>query len=157
MLHRPASWVGPQYGCEKPSIWLSFGADLMSWKNDHLLASPIHDWESEEVGGCAPPVRTARGWLVLYHGIDAEEVCRVGAMLLDLEDPRRVLGRTPAPILEPEEIYEHEGLVPNTVLPTGNVVIKDELFVYYGAAQTSTAVATAPLEDLADFVFSHAP
>jgi predicted GH43/DUF377 family glycosyl hydrolase len=155
LLHRPTSWVGTQYGCEKPSIWLATGPDLMSWKNDQLLAQPRQDWEAEEIGGCAPPVRTERGWLMLYHGVDSEGVRRVGAMMLDAGNPAQVLGRTPEPVLEPETEYEVEGVEPNVVMPSGTVVIDGDLFVYYGAGGTHIGVATAPLEDLAAFVLDH--
>lgn len=157
MLHRPYNWTGPEYGCEKPSIWLSFSEDLMSWREDHLLAQPKFDWESEKIGGSTPPIKTDRGWLMLYHGVDSSGAYRVGAMMLDLNNPLQILGRTPEPILEPEESYEKEGVVPNVVFPCGNVVIGDTLFVYYGAADTHCAVATAPLKELVDHVLEHNP
>ena len=86
---------------------------------------------------------------MLYHGVDARNVYRVGALLLDLEDPCHILARTPDPILEPEYGYETRGLVPSgVVFPTGNVVVDGTLYVYYGAADTSVGVATARLEDV---------
>lgn len=157
MLHRPASWVGPAYGCERPSIWLSLSDDLPHWRHSQLLAQPVADWECAKIGGNAPPIRTDRGWLMLYHGVDERQVYRVGAMMLDLDDPHRILARTPEPILEPETPYERKGLVANVAFPCGNVVIGDTLFVYYGGADTVCAVATAPLKDLVDFVMSHSP
>jgi predicted GH43/DUF377 family glycosyl hydrolase len=155
LLHRPVSWIGPAYGCAKPSIWLSLSDDLLVWKDDHLLAQPYFAWESAKVGGGAPPLRTDRGWLVLYHGVDGRQVYRVGAMMLDLDDPRRVLARTPEPILEPELPYEKVGLVPNVVFPCGNVVIGDRLFVYYGGADTCCCVATIGLCELVEHVMRH--
>lgn len=155
MLHRPAEWVGPQYGCDRPSIWISFGPDLMSWKEDHLLAKSEYDWESQKVGGGTPPVLTDKGWVTLYHGVDDEQVYRVGALLLDAQNPRKVLARTPEPIFEPETDYETEGLVPHVVFPTGNVVIDDVLHVYYGAADTHTGLATVPLQELVDHLLAN--
>jgi len=154
MLHRPASWVGGTYGCSRPSIWISFSEDLLSWRGDLLLAQPAFDWECAKVGGAAPPIRTDAGWLVLYHGVDDKSVYRVGAMVLDLDNPGIILGRVPEPVLEPEQPCEREGLVPNVVFPTGNITMGNQLFVYYGAADTHCCVATAPLRELVDYVLS---
>ena len=121
----------------------------MTWKEDCLLAAPAFDWELKKIGGSTPPLRTPDGWLVLYHGVDARNIYRVGAFLLDLEDPCRILARTPEPILEPEYEYETRGLMPcGVVFPTGNVIVDGRLFVYYGAADTTIAVATAPLDEV---------
>lgn len=155
MLHRPATWVGPQYGCEKPSIWLSFGEDLLCWAEEHLLAQPVFDWECRKIGGGSPPIKTDKGWLVLYHGVDENTVYRVGAIMLDLDDPLKILGRIPYPILEPETDYERVGLVPNVVFPCGNVVIGDELFVYYGGTDKYCCVATCPVDALVEAVLEH--
>ena len=155
MLHRPSAWVGPQYGCEKPSIWLSFSNDLLCWHEEHLLAQPAFDWEGCKIGGSTPPIRTDKGWLTLYHGVDSQFVYRTGALLLDLDNPLKILGRTPQPILEPEAEYECNGLVKNVVFPCGNVVIGDTLFVYYGAADTHCCVATVRLNELLDYILSN--
>jgi predicted GH43/DUF377 family glycosyl hydrolase len=155
MLHRPGSWVGPEYGCDKPSMWLTFGSDMLCWSEEFLLAQPVFDWEGRKIGGSTPPIRTGAGWLVLYHGVDDKIVYRVGAMLLDLNDPRMVLGRTPRPILEPEADYERVGLIPNVVFPCGNVVIGDELFVYYGGADKYCCVATCSLGELIDYILAN--
>lgn len=155
LLHRPVSWVGPRYGCAKPSIWIALSDDLLIWPDDQILAQPHFAWESAKIGGSTPPLRTEKGWLTLYHGVDGNQVYRVGAMLLDLEDPRRVLARLPEPILEPERSYERAGLVPNVVFPCGNVVIGDRLFVYYGGADTCCCVATVGLRELVDELLRH--
>jgi beta-1,2-mannobiose phosphorylase / 1,2-beta-oligomannan phosphorylase len=155
MLHRPSSWIGPKYGCEKPSIWLSFSDDLLNWPEEHLLAKPAFDWEAAKIGGSTPPIRTDKGWLTLYHGVDSKSVYRTGALLLDLNNPLKILGRTPEPILEPETEEECKGLVDNVVFPCGNVVIGDTLFVYYGAADTCCCVATAKLGELVDYVLAN--
>lgn len=155
MLHRPVSWVGPDYGCVKPCMWIAFSRDLLTWRESTVLAQSQYAWESSKIGGATPPIRTDHGWLTLYHGVDATRTYRVGAILLDLKDPRRVIARTPEPILEPVEPYEREGLVPNVVFPCGNVVIRDTLFVYYGGADTYCCVATCPLKELVDHLLAH--
>lgn len=155
MLHRPAEWVGSTYGCTHPSMWLARSRDLLDWKEHHLLASPAFAWEEKKIGGSTPPLKTPRGWLVFYHGVDHHNIYRVGAMLLDLINPLRILARTPVPVLEPAMAYEREGIVPNVVFPTGNVIIGDRLYVYYGGADKVCCVATAPLAAFVDFVASH--
>ncbi len=157
LLHRPGSWVGPTYGCERPSIWMSFSDDLLCWRNEHLLAQPVFDWECRKIGGSTPPIKTTKGWLTLYHGVDDQMIYRVGAMLLDLKNPLQILGRTPQPILEPVAEYERAGLVPNVVFPCGNVVINGTLFVYYGGADKVCCVATCPLMDLVEYTLDHPP
>ncbi|MBN1346804.1 MAG: glycosidase, partial [Phycisphaerae bacterium] len=154
MIHRPATWTGPEYGCENPSIWISYCDDVLSWKDSAVLAQPAFDWECVKIGGSTPPIKTPKGWLTLYHGVDKNHVYRVGAFMLDLENPSRIIARTREPILEPEADYELNGLVPNVVFPCGNVVIGDRLFVYYGGADRVCCVATAPLEELVEHVLS---
>lgn len=155
LLHRPVSWTGPGYGCDRPSMWISFSRDLLHWPEHHLFAMPAFDWEGAKIGGSTPPIRTEQGWLLLYHGVDAAHVYRVGAMLLDLKNPRRILARLPEPILEPEMDYERKGLVPNVVFPTGNVVIDGRLFVYYGGADKVCCVATIGLNELVAHLKKH--
>lgn len=155
LFHRPSSWMGPAYGCDRPSMWISFSRDLLAWDTHHLFATPTYSWEALKIGGGTPPIKTADGWLIIYHGVDTDHVYRAGAMLLDLKNPRRILARSPEPILEPEMNYERNGLVPNVVFPTGNVVIGDRLFVYYGGADKVCCVATAPLADLLAYLKKH--
>jgi predicted GH43/DUF377 family glycosyl hydrolase len=151
MLHRPAGEPQVQYGCVRPSIGIAFADDLLMWTEDHLLLEPAFNWEEKKIGGSTPPLRTPKGWLVLYHGVDANDIYRVGALLLDIEQPRRILARTREPILEPEHDYETRGLMPcGVVFPTGNVIVDGTLFVYYGAADTTIGVATAPLSEVLD-------
>jgi predicted GH43/DUF377 family glycosyl hydrolase len=105
-------------------------------------------WDSEKVGAAGPPVKTREGWLMLYHGVSEDKVYRVGAVLLDLKNPARVLARLVYPILEPETSYEREGQVPKVVFPCGNVVLKDILYVYYGGGDSVVGVATLNLKEL---------
>lgn len=151
LLHRPMQWVGERYGCEHPSIWLAFGDDPLTWGEDVLLAKAEQDWE-RKIGGSTPPLRTEAGWLTLYHGVDASGTYRVGALMLDLADPRRVLARTPTPVMEPAFEYETVGIYAGCVFPTGNVVVGDTLFVYYGGADRFIGCATASLSALVDHV-----
>ena len=156
MLHRPKDWVGASYGVSEPSIWIKFSDDLLAWEDKPsqlLLTGRPHSWE-EKIGGSTPPILTDEGWLVLYHGVADGGLAQysVGALLLDAEDPTKVLARTPEPILEPELPYETAGFYNGCVFPTGNVVVDGTLYVYYGAADKYVGVATCQLEDLLKYL-----
>jgi predicted GH43/DUF377 family glycosyl hydrolase len=112
----------------------------------NIILKPAQRWEEKKVGIGPPPIRTDAGWIVIYHGVDSHTVYRVGAALLDLEDPFRVIARTPEPILEPEASFEKIGVVPNVVFPEGAVVMKNELKVFYGGADKVCCVASVPLK-----------
>jgi predicted GH43/DUF377 family glycosyl hydrolase len=156
MLHRPMQWTGPEYETKFPAMWLCYSDDLMSWSDSELLAKGEAWWECK-IGGATPPLRTPEGWFVLYHAVDAEGVYRVGAMILDLDNPGLVLARTPEPILEPEEYFEWNGLYPHgVVFPTANVVVDDVIYVYYGCADESIGVATADFPALVAYVMGYA-
>ncbi len=105
-------------------------------------------WDGVKVGIAGPPVKTKKGWLLLYHGISRSKKYRVGAVLLDLEDPTVVKARTAVPVFEPEESYERNGLIPNVVFPCSLIVRNGTVYIYYGAADSVIGVATIKLEDL---------
>ena len=105
-------------------------------------------WDSAKVGISAPPVKTKRGWILLYHGVSRPGKYRVGAVVLDLKDPTKIIGRTTYPLFEPQMPYETKGQVPNVVFPCGNVVIGDRLFVYYGGGDSVVGVATVDINKL---------
>lgn len=151
MLHRPKEWVGKEYGCEHPSIWIKFSNDLMVWDEpSKLLLSGIKGTWEEKIGGSTPPLKTKDGWLIIYHGVEngGQGFYRVGAVLLDLEDPTIVTHRLPYFIMEPEYDYELEGYYRGCVFPTGNMIIDNTLYVYYGAADKYVGLATCNLEEL---------
>jgi len=104
-------------------------------------------WDSRRIGGTSPPIETEYGWLLFYHGISKRTGhYNVRAALLDLEDPTTILYRTHDPLLEPEMPYEKEGMVANVVFPCGAVMIKDQLYIYYGGADKYVGVATIDME-----------
>lgn len=156
MLHRPMDWVGKKYGTQHPGIWIATGKDILSLRDTRLLAKGKYDWE-RKIGGNTPPLRTPHGWLTLYHGVGDDGHYRLGAMLLDLDDPGHVLHRTPEWIMQPEESYELTGLYEGCIFPCGKVLIGEALFVYYGAADKYVALATCPLEELLDHLRSCPP
>src|SRR3989304_9253128 len=112
------------------------------------MMRPQESWEKRKIGVGPPPVKTTDGWLIIYHGVDENYVYRSGAALLDVDEPRRIVARSRAPILEPEEPYEKKGFVPDVVFPQAAMVLEGTLYVFYGAADTVTCVATAHLEEL---------
>ncbi len=105
-------------------------------------------WDGGKVGISTPPVKTKDGWLLLYHGVSWSTTYRVGAVLLDLKDPTIVRARTGIPLFEPQEEYEHKGVVPNVVFPCGLTIRKGTVYMYYGAADYVIGVATIKLAKL---------
>jgi len=136
------------------NIWIDFLDDL-TFANNRFLGGTVlvgprdTAWDSKRIGIAAPPIKTRAGWLLLYHGISKRTShYNVRAMLLHKRDPRKILCRTYDTILEPAMPYEKEGIVPNVVFPCGAVAIKNQLFVYYGAADKVVCVATVDLDNL---------
>ncbi|MEP1779826.1 hypothetical protein [Reichenbachiella sp.] len=156
LLNRPKEWIGPDYGCKYPAIWLTLSDDMMNWdySTSVMVIQGEEAWE-EKIGGSTPPLYTEDGWLTLYHGVDNKGIYRVGAMLLDLENPAKVLAKTKDFIMEPEFDYENEGLYNGCVFPTGNVIVDNTLYVYYGAADQYCGVATCKVDELVGFIKSN--
>jgi beta-1,2-mannobiose phosphorylase / 1,2-beta-oligomannan phosphorylase len=151
MLHRPKQWVGKEYGCDYPSIWIRYSDDLMVWEEEStLLLGGINGTWEEKIGGSTPPLRTDDGWLLIYHGVEngGNGYYRVGVALLDLDDPTKVIARLPDWIMEPEHDYEIEGFYKGCVFPTGNMIVDNILYVYYGAADKYVGLATCDINEL---------
>jgi predicted GH43/DUF377 family glycosyl hydrolase len=162
MLYRPNSSRldgGVATGSE---IEMAVSKDLLDWTPKAIVMSGrFHFWD-EYIGSGPPPIKTRRGWLHIYHGVAthfaASNVYQAGVMLLDLHQPGRLIGRSKYNILEPREMYELTGQVPNVVFPTGlvpsqvdsNGFVDDdtELFLYYGAADTCVCLATTTVREL---------
>jgi len=153
MMHRPMTWVGEEYGTEHPAMWVSTGDDLLNLQDSRILAKAKYDWE-RKIGGNTPPIRTEYGWLTLYHAVGTDYHYRLGAMLLDLEEPSKLLHRTPDWLIQPEEYYELEGYYNGVIFPCGKIVIDGTLFVYYGGADKYVGLATCPLQELLDHLLS---
>lgn len=150
-LDRPYNFRSPQ---QTGSIWISFSPDLVYWGHYRPLLFPYGPFCSSKVGP-TPPIRTDRGWLVIIHGVwstCAGDRYSLGAMLLDLQDPTVVLGKTEGWILTPEAPYERVGHVSNVVFSCGCIpdYASDSLRVYYGAADERICLATGSLSGLVD-------
>jgi len=155
LLHRPTSSVGAH-------IWLSFSPDLIHWGQSRILipARKGSWWDARKIGLGPQPVETNEGWLIIYHGVKttaAGELYRVGLALLDLDDPSRVIKRCDEWVFGPSKTYERIGDVPDVTFPCGVIVRGDQLFMYYGAADTTLAVATASVSELLDFILTEKP
>ncbi|MHB1001429.1 MAG: glycoside hydrolase family 130 protein [Armatimonadota bacterium] len=132
-----------------PNIWIAYSEDLVSW-HDHKLLMRVQPtaWDCNRIGAGAQPLKTEYGWLNFYHGVDHRRYYRLGVLLLDLDDPSKVIGRSIDPVLSPETDYEKYGLIPNVVFTCGAVEKDGQYFVYYGGADKVIGVATMAVEDL---------
>ena len=153
LFHRPVSVIGG-----RPGVWMSRSRDLHSWAAPEPVfgARPGGWWDSARVGIGPPPLETPQGWLVVYHGVRdtvAGALYRVGLVLLDLDNPAVVLARSAEWVLGPTKGYELTGQVPGVVFPCGLTHTKTgELRLYYGAANTVIAMATAQIDDVLTFL-----
>ena len=156
LLDRPGGVVGGHTG-----IWINYSHDLIYWKKAGVILAPEPGWGHSKVGMCIPPIKTEKGWLCLYHGVKvtpAGRIYRIGAMLLDLSHPEKVIGYTPHFIFGPETYYERTGDVPNVVFPCGAIVENDgTIKMYYGAADTCIGLAEANIEELIELCLKDSP
>jgi beta-1,2-mannobiose phosphorylase / 1,2-beta-oligomannan phosphorylase len=151
-LHRPV--CGTPF--TRPEMWVARSPDLIHWGAHAPLNVSGGEWQSGRVGAGPPPVRVPDGWLVIYHGNRQSTrpgevgAYYAGAILLNPNDPARVLRRSPEPFFLPEADFEVAGFVPNVVFPTGVVQDRESILVYYGAADAFTAVAEFSERELRD-------
>ncbi len=143
-LHRPA----PLH-LGLPEIWIARSPDLLHWgRHEHLVGRTDQAWENSKIGGGAQMLETDKGWLQIYHGVDADQRYSLGALLLDRDDPRIVRARLAQPLGTPTEPYERTGFFDNVLFSCGALIEGDELWVYYGAADQVMALGTVALADL---------
>jgi len=143
-LHRPSS---PELGGNY--IWLAESPDLIHWGHHRCLVHTREGyWDSARVGAGASPIRTSEGWLEIYHGATRNNRYCLGALLLDLNEPWKVLARSEEPIMEPLEQYEQEGFFGHVIFTNGHVVSGDRLTLYYGAADSVICAATFSIESI---------
>lgn len=143
------------YGGGVGNMWISYSDDLLHWGDSTVVMTTRGGfWDSDRIGACAPPIETEHGWLHIYHGVkntSAGPLYRMGAVLLDLDDPAKVLCRSAVPILTPREYYERVGDVGNVVFACGAILEDDrKLKIYYGAADTCICLGFADVDELID-------
>jgi predicted GH43/DUF377 family glycosyl hydrolase len=134
---------------DRENLHLATSSDVHHWNDVSELYRPQNPWELLQLGNCGSPIETEVGWLVLTHGVGPMRRYAIGALLLDLHDPRRVIGHLPRPLIEPDE-SEREGYVPNVLYTCGALVHADQLIVPYGFSDAGVAVAQLALSDLLD-------
>jgi beta-1,2-mannobiose phosphorylase / 1,2-beta-oligomannan phosphorylase len=152
-IHRPMQWHGEGFPNRWPAIWIAASDDVLAWKDMKLLAKGQEDWE-DKIGANNPPLKTPHGWLQIYHGVGNDKQYRLGAMLLDLNDPFKVTHRTKRPFYEPVADYETQGIYKGVCFPCGHVVKDGTYFLYYGGGDVHCCVATTPLQDLIDHLLA---
>jgi predicted GH43/DUF377 family glycosyl hydrolase len=155
LIHRPVTYLGAH-------IWISYSPDLRHWGSHKLMLEARRGgwWDANKIGLSPPPIETPKGWLVIYHGVRqtaSGALYRLGLALFDLHTPELCLKRSNDWIFGPEESYEREGDVANVVFPCGYTLAPDgdTLRLYYGAADTSIALATGSLRELLDWLEQH--
>ena len=129
------------------NLYLMKSDDLHFWHSRQPLAKPTYSWEFVQIGNCGSPIETEAGWLVMSHGVGPMRKYSIGAYLLDLNDPTRVIGRLPHPLLSPDET-EREGYVPNVVYSCGALVHNGILILPYAMSDSASSFATIPLADV---------
>jgi len=136
-----------------PSIWIAYSDDLQRWGDMKPILHPRPDnWDSKRVGAGGVPIETPDGWLVLYHGYNFDHIYRLGAVLLDRDDPERVIRWPKDFLLEPQETWELKGDVRTAVFSAANPVVENTVYVYYGAADRVIGLATCALDELLEWV-----
>ncbi len=149
-LHRP----NPSSPFNMPEMWLARSPDSINWGGHTHFLGGAGTWDTGRIGAGPPPIRTEAGWLEIYHGNQKESIDGVvgayaaGALLLDGENPARIIARSPEPILTPQADHERNGFVPNVIFPTGIVRRGDALLVYCGAADTAVGVVELSWDEL---------
>ncbi len=127
--------------------YLMFSDDVHMWRSIELIQAPKYSWEFVQMGNCGSPVETSEGWLMITHGVGPMRGYCLGATLLDLEDPRKVIGRLKDPLIEPNE-KERVGYTPNVVYTCGALIHNDILILPYSMSDYATSFATIPVKDL---------
>jgi predicted GH43/DUF377 family glycosyl hydrolase len=141
LLHRPMIE-------EYMGIWIAYSDNLVEWYGQKEIMQAVEGWEGKKIGAGAPPIKTEKGWLLIYHGVDRGGVYRVGAAMLSLNDPSKLLYRCPDPILEPERDYEIRGVIPRVVFASGACEVLNRYYIYYGGADKVVCVATVDKKEM---------
>ncbi len=132
---------------DNENLHLMTSTNIRFWNEADILRTPEHPWEFVQIGNCGSPIETEHGWILLTHGVGPMRRYCIGAMLLDLDDPSRVIAASKEPLLSPNE-KEREGYVPNVVYSCGAMLHGDELIIPYAMADSATSVATISVADL---------
>jgi predicted GH43/DUF377 family glycosyl hydrolase len=129
------------------NIYVMFSDHLHFWHTMQLILEPKFPWEFIQLGNCGSPIETEAGWLVITHGVGAMRKYSIGAFLLDRDDPTKVIGRLPEPLIKPNT-SERDGYVPNVVYSCGSLVHNGQLVIPYGISDYATTFAALPLDQV---------
>ena len=133
----------------EPDVCIARSQNLKRWYDLKYVLGPMDKgWDSWKVGAAGPPILLNEGWLFIYHGVSVDRVYSLGVALLDKNNPEQVLYRSEEPILTPIENYERFGKVPNVVFSCGQVLLDDQMLIYYGGADSVLCVASYDLAEL---------
>lgn len=136
------------------NLYLMVSDELRVWEEATVLRRPEESWEAVKIGNCGSPIETPEGWLLLTHGVGAMRRYCIGAILLDLEDPSRVIGHLPSPIIEPDEDLRN-GYVPNVVYTCGAMIHGENLILPYGLSDSATTIVTINVKNLIKALLSN--
>ena len=128
---------------------IMFSDNIHFWQASHIFQEPEYPWEFIQIGNCGSPLETDQGWIVLTHGVGPMRQYCIGAMLLDLENPAKVIARLDEPLLAPHD-SEREGYVPNVVYSCGAIIHNDELVIPYAMSDINSGIATVAVKKLLD-------
>jgi len=128
---------------------IMFSDNIHFWQKSHIIQEPEYPWEFIQIGNCGSPLETNEGWIVLTHGVGPMRKYCIGAILLDLEDPTKMIARLDAPLLAPHE-KEREGYVPNVVYSCGALIHNNELVIPYAMSDINSGIATIAVSELLD-------
>jgi predicted GH43/DUF377 family glycosyl hydrolase len=140
-------WYAAIARADGENLYLVKSDSIRYWNEGSLIRVPTHSWEFIQIGNCGSPIETPDGWLLLTHGVGPMRRYCIGAILLDLEDPTKVIGALPYPLMVPVA-DERSGYVPNVVYSCGAMVHNDLLMIPYGISDAATGFATVPLGEL---------
>jgi predicted GH43/DUF377 family glycosyl hydrolase len=131
------------------NLFISYSDSVHFWEHAERLITPKYPWELMQIGNCGSPIETKEGWLLLTHGVGPMRCYAIGAMLLDLKDPLKVIGHLRQPLITPLA-DEREGYVPNVVYTCGAMIHGDHLLIPYAQADKSTGISAVKLSALID-------
>ncbi|OPX34448.1 MAG: glycosidase, partial [Desulfobacteraceae bacterium 4484_190.2] len=128
---------------------IMFSDHMHFWQESRIIREPSGPWEFVQVGNCGAPIETEEGWILLTHGVGPMRQYSIGALLLDLDDPAKIAGWLPEPLITPNE-EERNGYVPNVVYTCGSIIHNGDLIIPYGMSDTRSGFASIPVRELLD-------
>jgi beta-1,2-mannobiose phosphorylase / 1,2-beta-oligomannan phosphorylase len=151
LLHRMFPGIQIVYFNDFADLTTDFWIQYLFALDEHIVMDPAYGYETSHIGGGCPPIRTPHGWLLIYHAVEVttySNVYHMSAAILDINDPKKVIARLKKPLASPEHEWEKRGYVNNVCFPTGTAIFNEDLYIYYGAADSTIAVAKINMNEL---------